>query len=165
MCNYISPSTPATPKWPGDAIYIAHKLGVAVGQLRRRFNRWYCVGSIGHSQAETIRWPLWHFCSWVLKPSVKQMLGYRLNWSHWTYHIAVALHFFCWRYCTDAMLRGPSVQPVLKALLLCAWHTLWAIVRRFHRCPSAHRWFNRWYCLLQLTSKEPCPMHQCLFVG
>ena len=42
-------------------------------------------------------------------------------------------------HCTDA----PSVQPVLKTLLLRPWHALWAIVRCMHRRPLLYRRFNR----------------------
>ena len=52
MCMKIL-GTPATPKWPGEAIYIAHKLEVAV------CSRWghFCV-SVGSSNGGSSDYPV-----------------------------------------------------------------------------------------------------------
>ena len=78
------------------------------------------------------------------------------------------LHRFnrCWRnllldadvitpvVCTDA----PSVEPVLKKLLLGTWHRLWYKGRPMHRCPFLDRRFNR--CLkADLALIPSCTKH------
>jgi len=79
----------------------------------------------------------------------------------------VPLNFisFCWRHCTDALLRRPSVQPVLKTWLLHTWHRLWTIVWSLHRCLFMPRRFNRCYWVFLTWLSIARPFHRCSIVG
>ena len=74
---------------------------------------------------------------------------------------------FCWRHCTDALLRWPSVQLVMKTWLLYTWHRLWTIVWSLHRCLFMPRRFNRcyWVFLTWLSIARPIsPMLKRRFI-
>ena len=93
------------------------------------------------------------------------MIGCRLNRSHTASGLAVgppsSVDVIAPMRCSDA----PSVQPVLKACLLQAWHRLWTIVHRLHRCLWVDHRLNRCYWVFLTWLSKHIQLHRWPSVG
>jgi len=98
---------------------------------------------------------------------LNRCLGRRFNRSHTAADLAVALFSSADVIAPTLYSDAPSVEPVLKDLLLGTWHRLWNTVCPMHRCLTWFRRFNRcltWSSLdLQRRSNlHPTPGRQII---